>query len=80
MCRVVNEDLKRMLSQNLAGFLQTIARNVEAPEDNMGYEVVGPVVGVTCMVRRPNARRIGLDEKQSAKMYPASREEWFPGA
>ena len=24
------------------------------------------------MVRRPNARRIELDEKQSAKMYPAS--------
>jgi len=33
MFRVVNEDLKRMLPQNLAGFLQTIARNVEAPED-----------------------------------------------
>jgi hypothetical protein len=35
---------------------------------------------VTCMVRRPNARRIGLDEKQSAKMYPASSGEWSPGA
>src|SRR6266478_10197083 len=33
-----------------------------------------------CMVRRPNARRIGLDEKQSAKMYPASSGEWSPGA
>jgi len=33
MCRVVNEDLKRMLPQNLAGFLQTIVRNVEAPVD-----------------------------------------------
>jgi hypothetical protein len=26
--------------------------------------------GVTCMVRRGNARGIGWDEKQSAKMYP----------
>ena len=37
-------------------------------------------IGVTCMVRRPNARRIGLEEKQSAKMYPASSGEWSPGA
>jgi hypothetical protein len=30
------------------------------------------------MVCRRNARRIGLDEKQSAKMYPSSSGEWSP--
>jgi hypothetical protein len=42
--------------------------------------VLTSIVDVICMVRRPNARRIGLDEKQSAKMYPASSGEWSPGA
>ena len=31
------------------------------------------------MVRRPSARRIRLNETQSAKMYPVSSGEWSPG-
>jgi len=51
-----------------------------SPSELLQAETLKRVVVVIGMVRRRNARRIGLDEKQSAKMYPASSGERSPGA
>src|SRR5438309_7104973 len=60
--------------------VEQVCPDLQKPEPK-SLDTTGVVRDVEiCMVRRPSARRIRWNEKQSAKMYSASSGEWSPGA
>jgi serine/threonine protein kinase len=70
--------------------LYDIGKEKESSHGRSGERQVNERLRVGCIPKELLAKHVwsaaelqeelGLDEKQSAKMYPASSGEWFPGA